>query len=60
MCIRDRDGSCAQNDLALHPVPPQVQPVGADIVPRQKADTAHDDQQHNVDVDQRVGYVCRQ
>ena len=50
----------AQNGLALHPVSSQVQPVGADVIPRQKADAAHDDQQHNDDVDQRVGHVRRQ
>ena len=34
--------------------------MGADVIPRQKADAAHDDQQHNDDVDQRVGHVRRQ
>ena len=37
-----------------------MQPVGADIVPCQKTDTAHDDQQHDDDIDQRVGHVRRQ
>ena len=57
---RDQKRRRAQNDLALHPVTPQVQTVCTDIVPRQKADAAHDDQQHDNDVDQRVGGIRRQ
>ena len=54
---RDQNRGGDQYHLALHTVALEAEFIRHDVLPRQKADTAHDDQKHQDDIDQRMGRI---
>ena len=54
---QDQKTCCSKNDLALHPIAPQMETMRTNIIPGQKTNSSGHNQQHDNSVNQRIGNV---